>query len=132
GGYEVGGLAGLGGLVGAGPLPFPVVCGVSAGAINGSALAAQADNFPLAVRHLSDTWLQLTPSQVYRTDSLSLVSIGSGWFRGLTSGGKQPPRRYNHLLDTAPLRELLSREIDFPGIHPNIAAGLLPGFAVPA
>jgi len=130
--YQVGALTALAELFGAGPLPFPVVCGVSAGAINGSALAAQADNFPLAVRHLSDTWLQLTPSQVYRTDSLSLVSIGSGWFRGLTSGGSQPPRRYNHLLDTSPLRELLGREIDFPAIHLNIAAGLLRGLAVSA
>jgi NTE family protein len=130
--YQVGALTALAELFGAGPLPFPVVCGVSAGAINGSALAAQADNFSLAVRHLADTWLQLTPDKVYRTDSLSLVSIGSGWFRGLTSGGRQPPRRYNHLLDTEPLRELLGREIDFPAIHQHVDAGLVRGVAISA
>ncbi len=130
--YQVGALTALAELFGTGPLPFQVVCGVSAGAINGSALAAQAEDFVLAVRHLSETWLELTPDQVYRTDALSLVSIGSGWFRGLTAGGTQPPRRYNHLLDTAPLRELLAREIPFEHIHQHIRENRLRGVAVSA
>jgi NTE family protein len=130
--YQVGALTALAELFGRGPLPFQVVCGVSAGGINGSSLAAGADDFVLAVRHLSDTWLQLTPEQVYRTDTLSLVSIGSGWFRGLTAGGREPPRRYNHLLDTTPLRELLGREIPFEHIHRHIREGRLRGLAISA
>jgi NTE family protein len=130
--YQVGALRALAELFGNGPLPFPVVCGVSAGAINGSSLAAEADDFPRAVKHLSDTWLALTPDHVFRTDALSLVSIGSGWFRGLTAGGAQPPRRYNHLLDTAPLRELLGREIRFEAIRENVERGLVRGVAVSA
>jgi len=130
--YQVGALRALAELFGNGPLPFPVVCGVSAGAINGSSLAAEADDFPRAVKHLTDTWLSLTPERVYRTDALSLVSIGSGWFRGLTAGGTQPPRRYNHLLDTSPLRELLGREIPFEAIRENVARGLVRGVAISA
>jgi NTE family protein len=130
--YQVGALRALAELFGNGPLPFKVVCGVSAGAINGSSLAAEADDFPGAVNHLADTWLALTPEHVYRTDALSLVSIGSGWFRGLTAGGTQPPRRYNHLLDTAPLRELLGREIRFDAIRDNVERGLVRGVAVSA
>jgi len=130
--YQVGALRALAELFGNGPLPFQVVAGVSAGAINGSSLAAEADDFPGAVKHLGDTWMSLTPERVYRTDALSLVSIGSGWFRGLTAGGTQPPRRYNHLLDTAPLRELLGREIRFERIHENIEAGLLRGLGISA
>jgi len=130
--YQVGALRALAELFGKGPLPFPIVCGVSAGAINGSALAAEAEDFPRAVKHLADTWLGLTPNHVYRTDALSLVSIGSGWFRGLTAGGAQPPRRYNHLLDTAPLRELLEREITFERIRENVERGLLRGLAISA
>ena len=130
--YQVGALRALAELFGNGPLPFPVVCGVSAGAINGSSLAAEADDFPRAVKHLADTWLSLTPERVYRTDALSLVSIGSGWFRGLTAGGTQPPRRYNHLLDTSPLRELLGREIPFEAIRENVARGLVRGVAISA
>ncbi|HVP61204.1 MAG TPA: patatin-like phospholipase family protein [Myxococcaceae bacterium] len=130
--YQVGALRALAELFDSGPLPFQVVCGVSAGAINGSSLAAEADDFQGAVKHLADTWLALTPDHVYRTDALSLVSIGSGWFRGLTAGGAQPPRRYNHLLDTAPLRELLGREIEFERIHENIQRGHLRGLAISA
>ncbi|HEY1904552.1 MAG TPA: patatin-like phospholipase family protein [Myxococcaceae bacterium] len=130
--YQVGALRALAELFGNGPLPFQVVSGVSAGAINGSSLAAEADDFPRAVKHLADTWLSLTPEHVYRTDALSLVSIGSGWFRGLTAGGTHPPRRYNHLLDTGPLRELLGREIRFERIHENIEAGLLRGLGISA
>jgi NTE family protein len=130
--YQVGALRALAELFGSGPLPFQVVTGVSAGAINGSSLAAEADDFPGAVKHLGDTWLSLTPDHVYRTDALSLVSIGSGWFRGLTAGGAQPPRRYNHLLDTATLRELLGREIRFERIRENIQRGLLRGLAISA
>ena len=130
--YQVGALRALAELFGNGPLPFPVVCGVSAGAINGSSLAAGADDFPAAVKHLTDTWLSLTPEHVYRTDALSLVSIGSGWFRGLTAGGTHPPRRYNHLLDTSPLRELLGREIPFEAIRENVARGLVRGVAISA
>jgi len=130
--YQVGALRALAELFRNGPLPFQVVCGVSAGAINGSSLAAEADDFQAAVKHLADTWLSLTPDHVYRTDALSLVSIGSGWFRGLTAGGTQPPRRYNHLLDTAPLRELLGREITFERIRENVQRGLLRGVAISA
>ena len=130
--YQVGALRALAELFGNGPLPFPVVCGVSAGAINGSSLAAEADDFPRAVKHLTDTWLSLTPEHVYRTDALSLVSIGSGWFRGLTAGGTQPPRRDNHLLDTSPLRELLGREIPFEAIRETVARGLVRGVAISA
>jgi NTE family protein len=130
--YQVGALQALAELFGNGPLPFPVVCGVSAGAINGSSLAAEADDFPRAVKRLSDTWLALTPDHVYRTDALSLVSIGSGWFRGLTTGGTQVPRRYNHLLDTSPLRDLLDREIPFDRIAENVARGLVRGLAISA
>ena len=130
--YQVGALRALAELFGSGPLPFQVVTGVSAGAINGSSLAAEADDFPEAVRHLGDTWLALTPEHVYRTDALSLVSIGSGWFRGLTAGGAQPPRRYNHLLDTSPLQALLEREIRFERIRENIQRGLLRALAISA
>jgi NTE family protein len=130
--YQVGALRALAELFGNGPLPFPVVCGVSAGAINGSSLAAEADDFQQAVKHLSDTWLALTPERVYRTDTLSLVSIGSGWFRGLTGGGTQAPRRYNHLLDTSPLRDLLGREIPFERIRENVDRGLVRGLGISA
>ncbi len=69
---------------------------------------------------------------MYRTDALSLVSIGSGWFRGLTTGGTQAPRRYNHLLDTSPLGSCSAGRSAFDRIRKNVERGLLRGLAISA
>src|SRR2546427_11676051 len=68
-----------------------------------------------------------------RTDAVSLLSIGTRWLRDLTLGGVlKPNARSNHLLDTTPLREFLSANIDFEAIARHIASDLLHGFAVSA
>ena len=130
--YQVGALRALAELFGNGPLPFQVVTGVSAGAINGSSLAAEADDFPGAVKRLADTWLALTPNHVYRTDALSLVSIGSGWFRGLTTGGTQPPEALQPSPGHGAAAGAAGREIRFERIRENVERGLLRALAISA
>lgn len=130
--YQVGALRAVAELVRNGRNPFPVITGVSAGAINGAALAASADDFTGGVRRLSETWLSLTPERVYRTDVLSVASIGSRWIRNLTSGGLVTLRQVNHLLDTAPLRDLLTERIPLDRVPGHIAAGILHGLGVTA
>jgi NTE family protein len=130
--YQVGALRAVAELVGSGRNPFPVITGVSAGAINGAALAASADDFAGGVRRLAETWLSLTPDHVYRTDVLSVASIGSRWIRNLTSGGLVTLRQVNHLLDTSPLRALLSERIALDRVPGLIAAGMLRGVGVTA
>ena len=85
--YQVGTLRALAELTKGTPNPFPVITGVSAGAINGAALASHGDDFQGSVEKLAETWLSLTPERVYRTDVLSIASIGGRWIRNLTSGG---------------------------------------------
>ncbi len=130
--YQVGALRAIAEVLGAGNNPFPVITGVSAGAINGAALAASADDFAGGARRLSETWLSLTPERVYRTDMLSVASIGSRWIRNLTSGGLVTLRQVNHLLDTTPLRELLAERIPLDRVPAHIAAGRLRGLGVTA
>jgi NTE family protein len=130
--YQVGALRAIVDVVGGNKNPFPVITGVSAGAINGAALAASADDFAGGVRRLADTWLSLTPERVYRTDMLSVASIGSRWIRNLTSGGLVTLREVNHLLDTSPLRELLLERIALDRVPLHIAAGTLRGLGVTA
>lgn len=130
--YQVGALRALVEVVGTGRNPFPVITGVSAGAINGAALAASADDFAGGVRRLADTWLSLTPERVYRTDMLSITSIGARWIRNLTSGGLVTLRQVNHLLDTTPLRELLLERIPLDRVPAHLAAGRLRGLGVTA
>jgi NTE family protein len=130
--YQVGALQAVAELVGNAHNPFPVVTGVSAGAINGAALAASADDFAGGVKRLSDTWLSLTPERVYRTDMLSVASIGSRWIRNLTSGGLVTLRQVNHLLDTTPLHALLTERIAIDRVPGHIASGKLRGLGITA
>lgn len=130
--YQVGALRAIVEVVGNAHNPFPVITGVSAGAINGAALAASADDFAGGVRRLAETWLSLTPERVYRTDMLSVASIGSRWIRNLTSGGMVTLRQVNHLLDTTPLHELLSERIPLDRVPGHIQSGKLHGLGVTA
>jgi NTE family protein len=130
--YQVGALRALVDVVGNAHNPFPVITGVSAGAINGAALAASADDFAGGVRRLAETWLSLTPERVYRTDVLSVTSIGARWLRNLTSGGLVTLREVNHLLDTTPLRQLLLERVALDRVPSHIASGKLRGLGVTA
>ncbi|HQU50481.1 MAG TPA: patatin-like phospholipase family protein, partial [Casimicrobiaceae bacterium] len=55
--YQVGALRALAELAPRGsPLPFPVLCGTSAGAINAVTLAVHADDFRCGVARLTRWW----------------------------------------------------------------------------
>jgi NTE family protein len=128
----VGALRALAEIAGPGPLPFDVLAGISAGAINTVALASAADGFQDAAQRLAATWQALTPDRVFRTDALRLASIGSRWLRDLSAGGLVGKSGINYLLDSAPLRELISRELPLGRMRRHLRAGRLRGVAVSA
>jgi NTE family protein len=128
--YQVGALKALAGILEPRGNPFPVIAGSSAGAINGAALAAESDDFPRAVKRLEEIWLSLTPDRVYRTDLPSLSSIGLRWFASVTAGGISGRNAVNHLLDTAPLRALLSENLDLATIPDRVQSGVLRALAI--
>jgi NTE family protein len=130
--YQVGALQAIAELLGNERSPFTVLAGLSAGAINSVALASHADDFRRAVRDLTDTWLSLTPEAVYRTELFRLGSLGMRWFKDLTTGGVLGSSRANYLLDTAPLRAMLKKRVDFSRIPGHIESGALRGVAVSA
>ncbi len=130
--YQVGALRALSELLGAKRSPFSILSGVSAGAINSTALASRADDFPRSAQRLTDIWMGLNQASVYRTDVPRLTSLGVRWLKDVTTGGLLGRSRANHLLDTSPLRELLRRELDLHRLPEHFAAGLLRGVAVSA
>jgi NTE family protein len=130
--YQVGALRALAEIAGPGPLPFQVVAGISAGAINAIAIAAGADDFRRHVGRLRDTWASLEPGRIYRTGALRLASIGSRWIRDLSSGGALGRHRINFLLDSSPLRELLRHEIPMGRMRRHLRSGRLRAVAVSA
>ncbi|MEY4583160.1 MAG: hypothetical protein RL701_7863 [Pseudomonadota bacterium] len=131
-GYQVGALQALAEILGSGATPFNVLAGLSAGAINCITLAAGADNFQASVAKLYDTWMALEPHSVYRTDAGELASLGARWLKDLTTGGLLGKSQSNYLLDTQPLRSLLTSRLDTTRIPEHIAKGLLRGVAISA
>jgi NTE family protein len=130
--YQVGALQALAEITRREDHPFPVLVGMSAGAINATALAAGADHFPAAVARLGRIWSALTPDRIYRTDGPRLAAIGMRWLRDLTTSGLFGEDTINYLLDTAPLRRLLDVELELDRLPAHFRSGALRGVAVSA
>jgi NTE family protein len=111
--------------------PFPILCGTSAGAINAAGIACLADNFGKGVAVLASFWRNMHANHIYRADPLGLGLSGAHWMTMLTLGWliRSRPRS---LLDNSPLRDLLSRHLDFRGIERSIANGALHALSISA
>ena len=113
------------------PNPFTVLSGTSAGAINSVVLASKARRFCLGVSELERVWGNFHCDHVFRTDSWTMLKSSLHWLTAIVSAGliAGTPRS---LLDNAPLRALLSRNIRFPRISAAIDSGYLHAVAVTA
>jgi NTE family protein len=111
-------------------VPFPVVAGVSAGAINASKLATHGADFRLGVAQLVELWSALTVDRIYRADARTVISTSSRWIWGLVRGLDRAGVR--SLLDNQPLRELLERELDFDAAQAAIDGGAFRALAITA
>jgi len=67
-------------------LPFKIICGTSAGALNAAALASRADNFEESITVLLRIWRELDVEQVYRADSIGVIRSGARWLSLLSFG----------------------------------------------
>ncbi len=110
--------------------PFPILSGVSAGAINAAKLATHGTDFREGVAALADIWRNLTVDQVYRTDVGTVAGDAFRWVRALISGSDRAGVR--SILNNQPLRELLTRGLDFEAVQGAIGAGALRGLAITA
>jgi NTE family protein len=111
--------------------PFPVISGTSAGAINSIVLASKARRFRVAVAELERVWGHFHSKHVFRSDSLTMLKSSLQWFGAIVTGGLLVGTPKS-LLDNAPLRSLLSRNIRFPRIQKSIDDGYLHAVAVTA
>ncbi len=111
--------------------PFPVICGTSAGAINGAVLAINANRYSLGIKRLVKVWSNFSVDQVFRSDTLGILKSGGHWLAALMLGGLG---RYNpcSLLDRAPLRSLLKDIVPCDEIQHSINSGALLAFSVTA
>ncbi len=115
-----------------GPSPFAIVAGASAGAINGTMLAAHSADFVDGTVLMAQLWSQLEVAQVFRTGAASLTLGGLRWLRDLSLGGLLAGPGARALLDATPLRELIERSVPFGRIADAIRRGHLYAIAISA
>lgn len=117
---------------------FPILTGVSAGAVNAAHIASSRAPLLTTLDDLVRLWLSLTPDQVFRVDPWTLSRNAARWGWRLFGGGLGRAERIRSLVDTAPLREFLSRALvtdsdgTMPGIEANLASGKLTAVALSA
>lgn len=132
GAYQAGVVRALAEIQGPGPCPFSVLAGISAGSINVAFLGANAGAFTTAAERLAKLWANLQLSDVFDPRSVGLLARSLRWMTDLSLGGWIGTGRGQALLDTSPLRALLSRTLDLAALERNLRGGLLHGVAVTA
>ena len=114
-------------------LRFQIITGVSAGAINAMFLAAHEGTLPEKTSALYDLWCGLECKHIFRFDFRSILP-----FRSMLAS-ILPRKRWMYprgVVDTSPLRELLTRILDtrphrpIRGIARNIEKGWLRSVAL--
>ncbi|WP_404339290.1 patatin-like phospholipase family protein [Pseudoalteromonas mariniglutinosa] len=113
------------------PLPFTIINGTSAGAINSAALACYASCTHLAVRKLEWVWKNFSTSMVYKSDFFSVfLHITRNMLTSFQSEHiNHPPAS---LLNNQPLRKLLGTILDLGRIERNLHKNYLNAVSVTA
>jgi len=130
--YQVGVLHAIAGWYPPGAaLPFAVLCGTSAGAINAAVLGANAGDVRRATEALVRVWGGFRVEQVFRAGTADMLRSGLHLFLALLTGGWLLPMPRS-LLNNSPLRELLAKNVDFAGLRQAIGSGTIDSVAITA
>ncbi|WNC71038.1 patatin-like phospholipase family protein [Thalassotalea psychrophila] len=112
-------------------IPFPIISGTSAGAINATTIACYASCYHLGIRRLEYVWNNLHTSSIYHSKAGKVFGhIFSGLLRSYRAG--YAPKKAMSLLNNEPLRGLLNQVVDFKRIDGNINNGYLSSIAITA
>ena len=109
--------------------PFQLMVGTSAGALNVTYLASQADQGLDALPKLASFWQTLRSEHVYRLDTPAWArtnKLVAGWALS------RQVQRHRALLDNTPLVNTLHNAIDLMQLEANLNKGVLDGVAVTA
>lgn len=130
--YQVGVLRGVAHILGRDDRqPFRIICGTSAGAINAATLAVHADSFRRGVARLLRWWRNVEVGNVYRADLGNVSLHGARWLASVLIG-VGGPKQAAAMLDNAPLRALLGKDLDFGRVEGHVRDGNLSALAINA
>lgn len=112
-------------------IPFPIVCGNSAGAINATGLACYASCYHLGLRKLEWVWKNFHTRQVYDSGIRDVFKhLSSNFLSSFLS--EQNQKNPSSLLNNQPLRKLIRSHLDFNRIDNNVARGYLRAISINA
>lgn len=116
-------------------LRFPIITGVSAGAINASHLGAHSGSLVEATCKLCDVWSALRVEDIFRVDAPSLAGHFTRWAARLASGGATQAPAVRGLVDTSPLYATIQRTAptvdgEIIGIERSLERGRLKALAL--
>lgn len=118
-------------------LRFPILTGISAGAVNTVHLANHTAALEQATEDLIKLWLSLTPEKVFEVKPFPLIQNVLRWGVRLMGGGLAQREPMRGMVNTAPLHRFLLGALntpdgELPGIQQNIAGGALRAVALSA
>ncbi|MGJ8680753.1 patatin-like phospholipase family protein [Paraglaciecola sp.] len=112
-------------------IPFPIVCGNSAGAINATGLACYASCYHLGLRKLEWVWKNFHTRQVYDSGVRDVFKhLSSNFLSSFLN--EQNQKNPSSLLNNQPLRNLIRSHLDFKRIDNNVARGYLRAISINA
>jgi NTE family protein len=88
-----------------------------------------ADDFTRGVGNLLEVWEHMRCEHIYRTDAWHIMRSGARWLSAMMLLSRHNPIS---LLDNAPLRDMLEKNLDFAKIQANIDSGALYAVCVTA
>jgi len=113
------------------PSPFSVLSGTSAGAVNTVVIASRSRLFHVGVAELEHVWGNFRSQEVFKSDAGTMIRNSLHWLLAVITGGLGNQNRLA-LLDNSPLRELLSRRVNFAAIQKSIDAGYVDAVSITA
>lgn len=113
------------------PNPFDVICGTSAGALNATGVATQAQRLRDGVTLLESVWGEFRSEQVYRTDWPGVLARSWRFLTTMAFGRLRRDLPVS-LLDNSPLRRLLAEKLPLERIREGIDNGHLRALAITA
>ena len=121
GAYQAGVLKAIEQILHVKTLPFAMVSGVSIGCINAAIIAQHADDFAMGIEKLEALWSNIRCQQIFNSSNYQLSKSVVRNLSHLIVKQSQT----GHLLDTTPLQQFISDNINFEKIKANIDSNQL-------
>ena len=112
--------------------PFPIITGISAGAINGCHCAGHVHDWDSGIKQLIQFWSEIGSHKVFDTHFISMSRITLSLLADIITGSFGNKKMAHALLGTSPLRKYLSERLQSKNIQMNLDKGHLESLAITA